>query len=152
MKLRSKHPQIREYSVTIYSIDIFETEKTREPNLMLRKLSKLDMTSYLCLIVIAISYIHHTEAQSCDAFSGPDGARLCVKVDGYDDYQWVTCRTDDYLRTTSGGRHRCLFHFIHEFCLLGLIQLIQLRLTSTIVKWQMCNMHERKKMMVIIWF
>ena len=30
------------------------------------------------------------------------------------------------------------------------IQLIQLRLTSTIVKWQMCNMHERKKMMVII--
>ena len=25
------------------------------------------------------------------------------------------------------------------------IQLIQLRLTSTIVKWQMCNMHERKK-------
>ena len=24
--------------------------------------------------------------------------------------------------------------------------------TVTIVKWQMCNMHERKKMMVIIWF
>ena len=29
------------------------------------------------------------------------------------------------------------------------IQLIQLRLTSTIVKWQMCDMHNRKKMMVI---
>ena len=25
----------------------------------------------------------------------------------------------------------------------------QLRLTSTIVKWQMCNTHERKKMVVI---
>ena len=25
------------------------------------------------------------------------------------------------------------------------IQLIQLRLTSTIVKWQMCNMHEHRK-------
>ena len=30
------------------------------------------------------------------------------------------------------------------------IQLIQIRLTSTIVKWQMCNMHEHKKVMVII--
>ena len=30
------------------------------------------------------------------------------------------------------------------------IQLIQLRVTSAIVKWQMCNMHERKKMKVII--
>ena len=28
---------------------------------------------------------------------------------------------------------------------LHIIQLIQLRLTSAIVKWQMCNIHERKK-------
>ena len=73
--------------------------------------------NYLCLIIIAIFCVRHIQAQRCDAFRGPDGARLCVKIDGYNDHQLVTCRTDDYLRAKSGGRHFCRFHFIHEFCL-----------------------------------
>ena len=36
----------------------------------------------------------------------------------------------------------CLWDCIYAW---DCMQLIQLRLTSTIVKWQMCNMHERKK-------
>ena len=73
--------------------------------------------NYLCLIIIAIFCVRHIQSQRCDAFRGPDGARLCVKIDGYNDHQLVTCRTDDYLRAKSGGRHFCRFHFIHEFCL-----------------------------------
>ena len=71
----------------------------------------------LCLLIIAIFYVHNTKAQKCSPQTGPDGATHCVKLAQYDDYQWATCRTDKYLRKTSGGLHLCRKHLIHKFCL-----------------------------------
>ena len=44
----------------------------------------------------------------CNAYRGPNGARQCIKISGYTDYQWATCRRDSYLKSTSGGKHHCL--------------------------------------------
>ena len=63
----------------------------------------------LYLLIIASCYmINHTEAATCSPDTGPSGARQCVKFSRYTDYQWATCRTDSYLKSTSGGRHHCL--------------------------------------------
>ena len=70
----------------------------------------------LCLSIIALCYIiTTTEAAQCYAYLGPNGARQCVKISGYTDYQWATCRTDSYLKSTSGGTHHCS-HPLHTYC------------------------------------
>jgi hypothetical protein len=39
-------------------------------------------------VIIATCYISYTEAAECDAYSGPSGAKQCVKQLGYNyDYQ-----------------------------------------------------------------
>ena len=43
----------------------------------------------------------------CDSFAGPSGARQCVKLQGYNQKQWVTCRTDSYIREKSNNKHKC---------------------------------------------
>ena len=56
------------------------------------------------------------KADECDAENGPDGARQCVKLQGYDDYQWATCRTDSYIKQTTNGKHYCR-NPLHTYCL-----------------------------------
>ena len=50
----------------------------------------------------------------------------------------------DTLKFTLEPRKLTLYIYIYIYVYIC-IQLIQIRLTSTIVKWQMCNMHEHKK-------
>ena len=50
---------------------------------------------------------------TCSPYTGPSGARQCIKLPGFTDYQWVTCRTDSYLRSKG---HFCRNHF-HTYCL-----------------------------------
>ena len=61
----------------------------------------------LFLSIIALCYVSNTEAATCSAYKGPNGARECVKFPGYIDYQWATCRHDSYIKSTTGNRHHC---------------------------------------------
>ena len=70
----------------------------------------------LCLLIIALCYINKTEAATCSALFGPNGARQCIKISGYTDYQWATCRRDSYIKSTSGGKHGCI-HPLNIYCL-----------------------------------
>ena len=70
----------------------------------------------LCLLIIALCYINNTEAATCSPYTGPNGARQCIKISGYTDYQWATCRRDSYLKSTTGGRHYCR-NQNHNYCL-----------------------------------
>jgi hypothetical protein len=70
----------------------------------------------LYLLIIAICYIRYTEAAECNAYSGPSGARQCVKLQGYNGYQWATCRTDLYIKLKSSGRSGCKNQFA-TYCL-----------------------------------
>ena len=65
----------------------------------------------LYLLIIAICYIRYTKAAKCDSVSGPSGAKQCARVRGYNDYQWVTCRTDLYIKLKTSGRYRCKNQF-----------------------------------------
>ena len=55
------------------------------------------------------------KTDQCYAYSGPNGARRCMKLSTFTDYQWATCRRDSYLKSTSGGRHHCQNQF-HTYC------------------------------------
>ena len=44
----------------------------------------------------------------CSPYSGPGGRRECIKESGYNDYQWVTCASDSYVRERSNGNYQCL--------------------------------------------
>ena len=61
----------------------------------------------LFLLILALCYISNTEAATCSPFQGPSGARECVRFSGYNDYQWATCQTDSYIKSTTGNRHSC---------------------------------------------
>jgi hypothetical protein len=61
----------------------------------------------LYLLFITTCYISYTEAAECDASSGPNGARQCIKAFAYDDYQWATCRTNSYIKLMTNGRDYC---------------------------------------------
>jgi hypothetical protein len=70
----------------------------------------------LYLLIIAICYIRYTEAAECNAYTGPSGAKQCVKLQGYNGYQWATCRTDSYIKLKSSGRYYCRNQFA-TYCL-----------------------------------
>ena len=70
----------------------------------------------LVLAIVAACYMWHSEAVSCDPVSGPSGGRFCVKLTGYYDYQWATCRSDSYIKSVTGYRHRCT-GTSHSYCL-----------------------------------
>ena len=70
----------------------------------------------LYLLIIATCYISYTEAAECDAFFGPNGARQCVKFQGYNGYQWATCRSDVYIKLKTIRKHQCSNPF-HTYCL-----------------------------------
>ena len=69
----------------------------------------------LFLLIVAACYMWHTEAVVCNPYTGPNGARHCVKFSNYYDYQWATCRSDAYIRLTTNGRHRCA-HTSYTYC------------------------------------
>ena len=73
---------------------------------------KRNQLNALCLFVVAAYYIHNTEAAQCYAYTGPSGARQCVKLSHYNDYQWATCRTDSYLQRYG---HYCR-NRLHTYC------------------------------------
>ena len=70
---------------------------------------KRQQLNALYLVIIAACYTCHTEAVTgtCSPWFGPAGTVHCVKFGDYDDYQWATCRTDTYVKTTSKNRHKC---------------------------------------------
>ena len=70
----------------------------------------------LVLAIVAACYMWHTEAVRCDPSFGPSGGRFCVKLTGYYDYQWATCRSDSYIKSTTGFRHQCA-HTLYSYCL-----------------------------------
>jgi hypothetical protein len=70
----------------------------------------------LYLLFIATCYISYTEAAQCHPFSGPSGATQCVRLKGYNDYQWATCRTDSYIKQKTNNRHYCSIK-LHTYCL-----------------------------------
>ena len=57
--------------------------------------------------------INSEKMLQCSADSGPGGHKECVKESGYNDYQWVTCASDSYVREKSSGSYRCL---IGSYC------------------------------------
>ena len=61
----------------------------------------------LFLSIIALCYVSNTEAAKCSPYTGPNGARECVKFPGYTDYQWATCHTDSYIKAITSNRHYC---------------------------------------------
>ena len=77
---------------------------------------KRNQLKALCLFIVAAYYIYNTEAAQCYAFLGPDGARQCVKQSGYNDYQWITCRRDSYVRQKTNHKYGCL-NPSHFYCL-----------------------------------
>ena len=60
---------------------------------------KRNHMNVLCLLIIALCYINSSEANECSTYIGPSGARQCLKLYGYIDYQWTTCHTDAYIRS-----------------------------------------------------
>ena len=64
------------------------------------------------LVTIAIFYSYNGVAATCDPFSGPRGGRHCVKLQGYNDYQWMTCRSNIYIKLISRNKHQCAFSFV----------------------------------------
>ena len=62
----------------------------------------------LCvLMTVACSMIGNSEAQICNPYTGPNGATLCIQLPNYNGRQWATCRSDSYIRSVTGGLHRC---------------------------------------------
>ena len=61
----------------------------------------------LSLFVLLFLVRHGSAAAQCNAFSGPLGATACVKLRGYARYQWATCTTDAYIKTTTHYKHSC---------------------------------------------
>ena len=59
------------------------------------------------LIIVASSMIGNIQAEVCNPYTGPSGAKTCLKLLNYNGYQWATCRTDTYIRARTGGRHKC---------------------------------------------
>ena len=59
------------------------------------------------LIIVASNMIGNIKAEVCNRYTGPDGAKICIKLANYNDLQWATCRTDTYLTLKSGGSHGC---------------------------------------------
>ena len=45
---------------------------------------------------------------NCDKNVGPPGHTECVQIKQYNDYQWATCLSDEYIKIESNGGHYCL--------------------------------------------
>lgn len=79
-------------------------------------------TNALYLFIIATSYIYYTKAADCYINTGPDGARQCINLTRFDNFQWATCRNNSYVqrvtnntfRCTGGLGTYCLFHCMAE--------------------------------------
>ncbi len=77
---------------------------------------KRNQLKALCLFIVAAYYIHNTEAALCSPYTGPSGAKQCIKLSSYNDYQWATCHTDSYIKVKTGGSHHCANRF-NTYCL-----------------------------------
>ena len=69
----------------------------------------------LFFLIIAVSCIYKGKGEICNPQTGPNGARDCIKVPWYKGYQWATCRTDEYIRSKSNGKHFCIYS-AHKYC------------------------------------
>ena len=74
------------------------------------------MKRTLCLLIMATWLIYNTEALECNPYTGPSGARHCIKLSQFYGYQWATCRTDSYLKAKSNGKHYCESDFKTIYC------------------------------------
>ena len=68
----------------------------------------------LCFVTVTTFYISNVVAR-CNGFLGPSGHKECLKLSGYNDYQWMTCHRDIFIRGKSNGRHHCSSS-IHTYC------------------------------------
>ncbi|XP_028396529.1 uncharacterized protein LOC114520462 [Dendronephthya gigantea] len=62
----------------------------------------------LFMLLVMMYNMHCVQAANCDRSYGPAGTVHCIQSSRYNDYQWATCRTDNYVRTKSNGRHACI--------------------------------------------
>ena len=70
---------------------------------------KTSLLFSFCFVTIATFYVNNVAAE-CYAYTGPDGrSKECKKESGYNDYQWVTCGSNSYVRRHTNGRYQCLF-------------------------------------------
>ena len=70
---------------------------------------KTSLLFSFCFVTIATFYVNNVAAE-CFAYTGPDGrSKECKKESGYNDYQWVTCGSNSYVRRHTNGRYQCLF-------------------------------------------
>ncbi|XP_078357839.1 uncharacterized protein LOC144642686 [Oculina patagonica] len=60
------------------------------------------MLTFLLLFVVQSGL-----AAQCDRDVGPVGLSECVSLQNYDQYQWATCLTNDYIQQKSGHKHIC---------------------------------------------
>ena len=66
--------------------------------------------SLLCFVTIALFYMYNAVEAKCYAFSGPSGeSKECRKMSGYNDYQWVRCASNLYVKEKSNRRYKCMF-------------------------------------------
>uniref|UniRef100_A0A7M5XDH4 Cnidarian restricted protein n=1 Tax=Clytia hemisphaerica TaxID=252671 RepID=A0A7M5XDH4_9CNID len=56
----------------------------------------------ICILLLSIDL-----SQSCKAFTGPEGQIKCMKLDQYDDYQWVSCLSRGSVERISKGQYTC---------------------------------------------
>ena len=59
-----------------------------------------------CYVTITTLYMYNVAAQ-CNSFLGPSGGKECLKLSGYNGYQWMTCRRDSFIRKISNNQHSC---------------------------------------------
>ena len=60
------------------------------------------------LIIVACCMIGNIEAEVCNPYTGPEGAKMCMKLPNYNGYQWATCRRDSNTRSKTRSFHKCV--------------------------------------------
>ena len=66
-----------------------------------------------CYVTITTFYTYNVAAQ-CNSFCGPSCGK-CLKLSGYNDYQWMTCRRNSFIRKISNNQHSCS-PSLHIYC------------------------------------
>ena len=74
-------------------------------------------TRALCLLIVATLSIHDASAFNCNATTGPDGARVCIKYTEFDNYQWATCRNNSYIERATNNKFSCSANYCRLYCM-----------------------------------
>ena len=79
---------------------------------------KTSLLFTICFVTIATFYMRNAVARfQCNPNSGPSGSKHCIKLSSYDDYQWVSCESESYIKETSRNRYGCRYSYCLYSCM-----------------------------------